>query len=352
LLFSPGLGSSFYLLLLLNNEIPVKSMAARSLLSGFHVTAIAAPTQTVTDRDFTGQPQNRAVGLLYYQARFYVPSIGRFASADTIIPDPAQPQTFNRYTYVFNRPLGFTDPTGHRECNADGNCGPPVRLPKSTPPRPSTPMPTIANIPMVTFSGCETCTWSDEEMATVQASANLTGTKLAETLNGANGWNLTAGQAFIYTYGGSVNFHKTGTACASGCWGETFLRAGNVHEIEVYTDANLAGGDARWAVHELGHAFVNTGRGNPITMLDHYQATVAGFPNRPLTPNDPLGTWGFAGPRWDWQRSDQGRTSEEFADMYLGWVYNQWEPGDGGGWSDLGQMRADFMNSLMTTWLR
>ena len=36
----------------------------------------AAPTQTVTDRDFTGQPQNRAVGLLYYQARFYVPVNG------------------------------------------------------------------------------------------------------------------------------------------------------------------------------------------------------------------------------------------------------------------------------------
>jgi RHS repeat-associated protein len=52
----------------------------------------AAPTQTVTDRDFTGQPQNREVGLLYYQARFYVPSIGRFASADTLVPDHKNPQ--------------------------------------------------------------------------------------------------------------------------------------------------------------------------------------------------------------------------------------------------------------------
>jgi hypothetical protein len=34
-----------------------------------------APNQTITDRDFTGQPQNRAVGLLYYQARFYAPYI-------------------------------------------------------------------------------------------------------------------------------------------------------------------------------------------------------------------------------------------------------------------------------------
>ena len=72
-----------------------------------------APNQTITDRDFTGQPQNRAVGLLYYQARFYVPSIGRFASADTLVPDPANPQSWNRYSYVNNQPLVYNDPTGH-----------------------------------------------------------------------------------------------------------------------------------------------------------------------------------------------------------------------------------------------
>ncbi len=73
----------------------------------------AAPTQTVTDRDFTGQPQNRAVGLLYYQARFYVPGIGRFASADTVVPGKENPQAFNRYSYVANNPLLFVDESGH-----------------------------------------------------------------------------------------------------------------------------------------------------------------------------------------------------------------------------------------------
>ena len=33
----------------------------------------AAPTQTVTDRDFTGQRENMELGLLYYNARFYAP---------------------------------------------------------------------------------------------------------------------------------------------------------------------------------------------------------------------------------------------------------------------------------------
>jgi murein DD-endopeptidase MepM/ murein hydrolase activator NlpD len=55
-------------------------------------------------------------------ARWYVPGIGRFASADTIVPDPTNPQSYNRYSYVLNRVLTFTDPTGHRECGASEDC--------------------------------------------------------------------------------------------------------------------------------------------------------------------------------------------------------------------------------------
>ncbi|MCA9934984.1 MAG: peptidoglycan DD-metalloendopeptidase family protein, partial [Anaerolineales bacterium] len=46
----------------------------------------------------------------------------RFASADSIVPDPANPQSYNRYSYVLNRVLNFTDPTGHRECGAFDGC--------------------------------------------------------------------------------------------------------------------------------------------------------------------------------------------------------------------------------------
>ena len=39
--------------------------------------------------------------------------VGRFASADTIVPDPVNPQAFNRYSYVNNSPIRFSDPSGH-----------------------------------------------------------------------------------------------------------------------------------------------------------------------------------------------------------------------------------------------
>ncbi|GEM_PF-1986361 len=68
---------------------------------------------TSTDRAFTGQRLD-STGLYYYGARYYDPSIGRFVSSDKLIPELANPQSFNRYTYVYDNPLRYTDPNG--EC--------------------------------------------------------------------------------------------------------------------------------------------------------------------------------------------------------------------------------------------
>ncbi len=50
-------------------------------------------------------------------ARYYVAGAGRFASADTVVPNPVNPQNLNRYAYVSNNPISFIDPSGH--CGAD-----------------------------------------------------------------------------------------------------------------------------------------------------------------------------------------------------------------------------------------
>jgi RHS repeat-associated protein len=65
------------------------------------------PTTDLTDRGFTGHKENRSLGLTYMNARFYVVGLNRFASADTLVPNPANPQSLNRYTYVLNSPLNL-----------------------------------------------------------------------------------------------------------------------------------------------------------------------------------------------------------------------------------------------------
>jgi len=53
------------------------------------------------------------IGLMDYKARFYSPVLNRFIQPDSIVPDPTNPQAWNRFSYVYNRPTVFNDPTGH-----------------------------------------------------------------------------------------------------------------------------------------------------------------------------------------------------------------------------------------------
>jgi hypothetical protein len=63
---------------------------------------------------------------------FFVPAkavgssyINHFLQPDSLIPNPSNPQAWNRYSYVGNRPINFNDPTGHVECESGTGCRPP-----------------------------------------------------------------------------------------------------------------------------------------------------------------------------------------------------------------------------------
>lgn len=127
---------------------------------------------TQTSLDFTGQKRD-STGILYYHARYYDPNLGRFLSADSVVPGapdgsmdgvalkpltvdfheigfatglkkennqsfwfqmdqrqrqevaapwgPLNAQALNRYSYVQNNPLGYTDPSGHAGIDVDDN---------------------------------------------------------------------------------------------------------------------------------------------------------------------------------------------------------------------------------------
>ena len=57
------------------------------------------------------------IGLIYMNAWWYLPGLGRFISADTIVPNPANPQSLNRYSYSYNNPVKYQDPTDNSRCS-------------------------------------------------------------------------------------------------------------------------------------------------------------------------------------------------------------------------------------------
>ncbi|WP_347332637.1 RHS repeat-associated core domain-containing protein [Marinimicrobium locisalis] len=67
----------------------------------------------VNSRGYTGQEHLDKVGLIHMNGRVYDPELGRFLSPDPLIQAPNNTQSYNRYSYVFNNPLSFVDPTGY-----------------------------------------------------------------------------------------------------------------------------------------------------------------------------------------------------------------------------------------------
>jgi RHS repeat-associated protein len=73
--------------------------------------------ETPTDYRFTGQAEHSSIGLYYYNARWYDAYLNRWIQPDTIVPQPENPQSLNRFSYVYNNPLKYSDPTGHCPSN-------------------------------------------------------------------------------------------------------------------------------------------------------------------------------------------------------------------------------------------
>ena len=65
---------------------------------------------------FTSKVRDTESGLDDFLARHYSSNWGRFMSPDPLGGSLANPQTLNRYAYVVNNPLRFTDPTGLYHC--------------------------------------------------------------------------------------------------------------------------------------------------------------------------------------------------------------------------------------------
>ncbi|MCB8994119.1 MAG: hypothetical protein H6538_00765 [Bacteroidales bacterium] len=64
-------------------------------------------------RGYTGHEHLDQLGLINMNGRMYDPLLGRFLSADPFVANPFVTQDYNRYSYVVNNPLKYTDPSGY-----------------------------------------------------------------------------------------------------------------------------------------------------------------------------------------------------------------------------------------------
>ncbi len=97
------------------------SVSARHDYTPFGVDILTPPRSTSPDyvgdmvrQKFTAYERDQESSLDFARARMFESSVGRFTVPDPLggAADTKNPQTFNKYTYVGNNPMRFSDPSG------------------------------------------------------------------------------------------------------------------------------------------------------------------------------------------------------------------------------------------------
>lgn len=70
-------------------------------------------------RGYTGHEHLYKQDLINMNGRMYDPIAGRMLSPDNYVQDPTSLHSFNRYSYVINNPLRYTDPSGQKVKNLE-----------------------------------------------------------------------------------------------------------------------------------------------------------------------------------------------------------------------------------------
>jgi len=209
---------------------------------------------TQTDFGYTFQRALTGTGLMDYRARFYSVSLGRFVQPDSIIPNPRDPQNWNRFSYVLNNPIRYIDPSGHRCKDGNGDCSDITTL-------------LIKNLESK-YDAKLVGGWSKDELLLLSKALN----KAAKYAGGAENLNdvfLDGMQANGYS-GDTLIFNNTGgndSPCSNGgyaCWdGDdgTILLSDFIFKPEyqnvLQQRPDTALGVQQTIIHEVAHVFAD-----------------------------------------------------------------------------------------------
>jgi RHS repeat-associated protein len=312
-----------------------------------------------TKYTFTGQySYSIEIGLMYYVARFYDPLLGRFVSADTIVPQPGSLLAWDRYMFVLGNPLKYTDPSGHEICYEDGYC-----IQKG-----ATEDEIVSGWAAyygVTFISEKGTSWTYRNKKAALTAVMAVGSAFSNVF----GYEISSADAFLQVYG-LMDFEWVNSYVVNEIEYTTGAVAVDSHHIKwasmsqetisqpggIRTE-HMAFVDARNnVVHELGHAFayhwsasIPGSDGEAIPNPAHpYNVFPGSFltdqpDSWPVSPTSAGLTWRQHPSRFDNGVSSRG---EVFADMFLGWTFNKWGSGE------IGSQRRDFMTTNMVEWLK
>jgi RHS repeat-associated protein len=301
---------------------------------------------TPMDYRYTGQRQHQRLGLYHYQTRWYDPLISRFVQADTIVPNPASPLSFDRYMYANNSPLVYTDPSGHipRFAMIEGQYGTGWYRARWE----------LAHAELWQFGVRLTKGWSERDKEAVVDAVKAVGSRLEQAGGGATPWgafrniyNTSLANPLVFRYGNCPNCNNTG----GYTYGARLIAFASLSSRSEERRVNNV-------IHELGHAFdwamaETLGEDNmPREVLDRYWNNNP-FPRRStLDAKKDTGYYGLAGPRNQrvWHLNPEGSAPEEFADTFLAWTMGAWETEFGRPTRDAYE-RINFMDQWMPLWV-
>jgi RHS repeat-associated protein len=296
-----------------------------------------------TDLGYTGQEESSNLPIMYFNARWYDPSLSRFLQPDSMIPELYDPLSFDRYSYVGNLPINYYDPMGHDKYQAitmDADVGEPQ-------------LPTTEEYKI----SVNPTQYTEFEILVMRSEASIMSDRFKEQC-GAECAGLTNAQMFVKATGGFVVLRdSTMVGCISN---GTIYCSPNI-DFATYKSHGLF-------THEVGHIFGTlSGSGTVFgfqknALYDNtvllagvllvsngkdylVRRTAIGYmeDNQPYIQhflNDDFSAYETEAKR------KEAAATEEYADMFMNWVFNSFSS------NSAGAVRYNFMNERMPNWIK